>query len=229
MEESKEKESKEFVGVTLEEAKEKAMDYFNSHHIEYEIMPPKFLSMIRGKGSEVRIKAQKKEITEEYTERKKKARNLLDQIIKLSGMNLTVEESLADGAVRLNIVGEDVRFLTENKSELLESLQHIVAKAASAGHSEDTSSNVSIIIDADNFKMEREDSLKNYISRICRTVRKNNQPYILKPLKPSERRIVHITVKAEGDMTSESIGDGHYKKIKIFKTGSNANIAAKSE
>jgi spoIIIJ-associated protein len=218
MEESKE--SKEFVGTTLEEAKEKAMDYFNSHHIEFEIMPPKFLSMIRGKGGEVRIKAQKKEITAEYTERKKKARQLLDEIIKVSQLNLTVEESLADGSVRFNLVGEDVKLLVDNKSELLESLQHIIAKAGSAGHSEDTKSNVNIVIDADNFKLEREESLKSYISRICRTVRNSNQPYILKPLKPSERRIVHITVQAEGDMTSESIGDGHYKKIKISKTGS---------
>jgi spoIIIJ-associated protein len=227
MEESKE--SKEFVGTTLEEAKEKAMDYFNSHHIEYEIMPPKFLSMIRGKGSEVRIKAQKKEITEQYTERKKKARQLLDTIISVSELSLTIEESLADGTVRFNLVGDDVKLLTDNKSELLESIQHIIAKAGSSGHSEDTNSNVSIIVDADNFKMEREDSLKNYISRICRTVRKSNQAYILKPLRPSERRIVHIAVQAEGDMTSESIGDGHYKKIKISKMQQGNNNSVRHE
>ena len=64
---------REFVGASLEEAKEKARDYFNSNQIEFELMPPKLLTMITGKR-DIRIKARKKEISEEYVVSKQKAK-----------------------------------------------------------------------------------------------------------------------------------------------------------
>ena len=53
---------REFSGATIDEAKEKARDYFNSNHIDFELMPPKFLSMFTGKDG-VRIKARKIEMS----------------------------------------------------------------------------------------------------------------------------------------------------------------------
>ena len=207
-------EFKEFVGNTLEEAKEKARDYFNSNHIEYEMMPPKFLTVITGKR-DVRIKAKIKEISEEYLTLKQRSKELLDKILKEGNFSVTMNETIQDDAIRYILAGDDTPLFTDDKGRLLDSIQHILVKAIN----KNTEQSISIVVDADDFKKEREDYLKSYITKICTTVRKTSRPYILKPLNPSERRIVHILVKSEGDLTSESLGDGLYKKIKISKVG----------
>lgn len=205
-------EFKEFVGGTLEEAKEKARDYFNSNHIEYELLPPKFLTVITGKR-DIRIKAKIKEISEEYMTMKQRSKELLEKILKEGNFSVSTSETMQDDAVRYILSGEDTALFTEDKGRLLDSIQHILVKSVN----KNTEQGINIVVDADDFKKEREDYIKSYVAKICTTVRKTNRPYILKPLNPSERRIVHILVKAEGDLTSESIGDGLYKKVKVSK------------
>jgi spoIIIJ-associated protein len=211
-------EFKEFVGSTLEEAKEKARDYFNSNHIEYELLPPKFLTVITGKR-DIRIKAKIKEISEEYVTLKQRSRELLEKILKEGNFSVSLNEAMEDDAIRYTLAGDDVPLFTDDKGILLDSIQHVLVKSVNRN----TDQRINIVVDADDFKKEREEYLKSYVAKICITVRKTNRPYILKPLNPSERRTVHILVKAEGDLTSESLGDGLYKKIKIAKVGSKPN------
>ncbi len=208
---------REFVGNTLEEAKEKARDYFNCNHIEYELMPPKFLTVITGKR-DIRIKAKKKEFTPEHAETRQKIKQLLESIIKESGFSLSVSETVEDEAVRYVLAGEDVNVFTDSKGRLLDSLQHIVIKATVRGDL-----GMNIIVDAGDFKKEREDFIKSYVNKISSTVRRSNRPYITKPMNPAERRMVHMLVQAEGDLKSESQGEGLYKKIKISRVTNNGN------
>ncbi|MEI6092973.1 MAG: R3H domain-containing nucleic acid-binding protein [bacterium] len=217
---------KEFVGSTLEEAKEKARDYFNSNHIEYELLPPKFMTMITGKR-DIRIKAKIKEISEEYISMKQKSKELLDRILKEGNFAVSTSETMQDDAIRYILSGEDTAMFTEDKGKLLDSIQHILVKSVNKNTEK---GGINIVVDADDFKKEREDYIKSYATKICTTVRKTNRPYILKPLNPSERRLVHILVKAEGDLTSESLGDGLYKKVKISKLAKpNGNVPNSEE
>lgn len=202
---------KEFVGASLEEAKEKARDYFNSNQIEFELMPPKLLTVITGKR-DIRIKARKKEISQEYVASKQKAKSLLMDLIRESGYNVTVAEHNESETVRYVISGEDVGFFTEERGRLLDSIQHIMVKSMVR---DGVSAN--IVVDADDIKKEREDYIKSLVTKISATVRKSGRPYILKPMNPADRRMVHILVKEQGDLSSESIGEGLFKKIKVFK------------
>lgn len=202
---------KEFVGNTIDEAKEKARDYFNCNHIEYELMPPKLMTMLTGKR-DIRIRARKKEFTPEHSEMKQKARSLLENIIKQAGFSLSITDTVEDEAIRYTLTGADVSFFTEGKGRLLDAVQHVVVKAAVKGDN-----SINIIVDADGFKKEREEYIKSYVNKISSTIRRNNKPYITKPMNPAERRMVHMLVQAEGDLTSESQGDGLYKQIKITR------------
>jgi spoIIIJ-associated protein len=202
---------KEFVGSTLEEAKEKARDYFNSNQIDYELMPPKLLTMITGKR-DIRIKARKKEISEDYLNFKQRSRALLEKILKEGGLSITINEANDGDTLRYMLSGADVNFFTEEKGRLLDSVQHILVKATVK-----EGLGVNIIVDADDIKREREDYIKSLVSKISNTVRKSGRPYILKPMNPADRRMVHLLVKEQGDLTSESIGDGLFKKVKVSK------------
>ena len=212
---------KEFVGSTLEEAKEKARDYFNSNQIEYELMPPKLLTMITGKR-DIRIKARKKEVSEDYLNFKQRSKELLDKIVKGCGLSIVINEVTEGDTLRYMLSGADVNFFTEERGRLLDAIQHVLVKATVK-----EGLGVNIVVDADDIKREREDYIKNLVGKVSNTVRKSGRPYILKPMNPADRRMVHLLVKEQGDLTSESIGDGLFKKVKISKIDPRQSITSK--
>jgi|GEM_PF-1132777 len=202
---------REFIGSTLEEAKEKARDYFNSNQIEYELMPPKLLTMISGKR-DIRIKARKKELSNEYLAFKQRSKDLLETLVKQCGFVISITEATEGDTIRYMLAGEDVAAFTEERGRLLDAIQHILVKSTIK-----QGLGVNIIVDADDIKREREDYIKNLVGKISNTVRKSGRPYILKPMNPADRRMVHLLVKEQGDLTSESLGDGLFKKVKVSK------------
>lgn len=202
---------KEFVGSSIEEAKEKARDYFNSNHIEFELLPPKFLTVLTGKRN-VRIKARKKEITKDFLNFKENIKSFLEELIKLSGFDVEIKDSMKDDTIKYEILGKDTSFFLENKAKLLDSFQHLILKKSSKEKLD-----VNIVVDCDGFKEERESFLVKYLNRACETVRKSKKPYFLRPLNPAERRFVHMMVQQnQSDLVTESQGEGRYKKIKLF-------------
>jgi len=209
-------EFKEFVGTSIDDAKEKAMDYFNSNHIEFELMPAKFFSVITGKNS-VRIKARKYELSKEHDEHIAKAKNFIVSLLKHSLINIELEEKHQNSTVVFELKGEDEALLLNDKGALLDAFQHILVK-----HSNGKDLGINYELDCADYKKERETFIKSYVNKACSVVKKTNNPYIMKPLNPSERRIVHMYVQNEHGLQSESIGEGFYKKVKIDKTNSNA-------
>jgi len=202
---------REFVGHTLEEAKEKARDYFNSNQIEYELTPPKLLTMISGKR-DIRIKARKKELSNEYLTFKQRSKDLLDTLVKECGFSISITEATEGDTIRYMLTGDDVPAFTEERGKLLDAIQHILVKSTVK-----EGLGINIVVDADDIKREREDYIKNLVNKISNTVRKSGRPYILKPMNPADRRMVHLLVKEQGDLASESLGDGLFKKVKVSK------------
>lgn len=206
---------KEFAGATIDEAKEKAMDYFNSNHIEFELVPPNFLAVISGKNS-VRIKAKKIELSEEHDAHILKTKNFLELLVEKSMLKVKVEEKHENNIIVFELSGDDEQIFLQEQGALLDAFQHVVLKQSNG-----KDIGISYEIDCCEFKKERETSLKNYASKACSCVKRDGNAYIMKPLNPSERRMVHMYVQNQHGLKSESIGDGFYKKIKIEKVDVN--------
>lgn len=209
-------EYKEFVGTSIDDAKEKAMDYFNSNHIEFELMPPKFLSVITGKNS-VRIKARKNEFSSEHVEHIAKTKEFIISLLKFAQVDIELEEKHQNSTVVFELKGRDEALLLNDKGALLDAFQHILVK-----HSNGKDLGINYELDCSDYKKEREAFIKSYVNKACTVVKKTSNPYIMKPLNPSERRLVHMYVQNEHGLQSESIGEGFYKKVKIEKFNPNA-------
>lgn len=202
---------KEFIGTSIDDAKEKAMDYFNSNHIEYELLPPKFLSVITGKNS-VRIKACKHELSVEHNAHILKTRTFLEDLLNKACMKISIDEKHENSSIVFDLKGEDELLFTQDKGSLLDAFQHILVKQSNGKEI-----GINYEIDCCDSKKERDSFIKSYVNKACTIVKKTGKPYIMKPLNPSERRTVHICVQNEHGLKSESIGEGFYKKVKIQK------------
>lgn len=102
--------------------------------------------------------------------------------------------------------GPDKHFLLMKDAVLLMSFQHILNKL----------SPYKVQADCDFYRKRKERQLREYSQQVARQVARTGRDEILDTMNPYERRIVHIAVNQISGISSESIGDGFLKRVKIF-------------
>jgi spoIIIJ-associated protein len=78
---------------------------------------------------------------------------------------------------------------------------------------------VRVIVDVEGYRSQREESLIGLAERVARQVARNGRPISLEPMPANERRIVHITLRGQADVRTESSGEGAMRRVTIFPTG----------
>ena len=135
----------------------------------------------------------------------------VQNIVNAMGLALTVVVEESPEATRINLEGEDGGVLTRRGGEGLQALQHIVATAFRKQLGDDNR----IVIDCMGFRREKDAELRQMARFMAEKARTSGAPQEMGPLNPYERRIVHLAVAEEDNMTSESIGDAHMKTVII--------------
>lgn len=74
---------------------------------------------------------------------------------------------------------------------------------------------VRVLLEINDYRERREEYLKKYAMRAAEEVRMNRQSMELPPMKPFERRIIHMVLKTDADLVTESEGEGENRRIII--------------
>jgi len=104
--------------------------------------------------------------------------------------------------------GMDKYLLLRKDGSLLLALQHLLNKMSIK----------KVQTDCDFFRKRKERELTDSTQEIAHKVHETGENEILDFMNPYERRIVHIAANQVPGITSESIGDGFLKQVKIFPT-----------
>ncbi len=112
----------------------------------------------------------------------------------------------------LNIKGEDLGFLIGRRGETLRDLQFITRLIVSrkVGHWPN------VVVDVEDYRRHREQALNQLARRMADKVRLTRQPVPLEPMPPAERRIVHIALREDPYVMTESTGEGEARKVVIM-------------
>jgi spoIIIJ-associated protein len=112
----------------------------------------------------------------------------------------------------LNIDTPDSGILIGKKGQTLEALQ-VIANIAASRIKEGAER---IIVDTQNYRSRREQSLVRMARQTAQQVRRTRQSRLLEAMNPFERRLVHTALAEEGDIETASEGDGLYKRIRVL-------------
>jgi spoIIIJ-associated protein len=107
--------------------------------------------------------------------------------------------------------GPDVELLLENKAELLLALEQLtmeVLRMPSEDHS-------LVCFDANDYRMLRIEELRLSALTAAEKVRKTHVPFHFSPMSSRERRIVHLALRNEAGVRSESVGVGPIRQVVI--------------
>ncbi|MDR2494862.1 MAG: protein jag [Spirochaetaceae bacterium] len=76
-----------------------------------------------------------------------------------------------------------------------------------------------IILDAENYRIRREETLVRLAYTVADRVRENRNSVLLEPMNPFDRRLIHTTLNDISDVETKSEGDGLYKQVRVYYRG----------
>ena len=135
----------------------------------------------------------------------------LQHVVTAMGLTLTATVEETPEGTRINLDGEDGGALIRRGGEGLQALQHVAATAFRRQLGDENR----VLVDCNGFRREKDLELKQMARFNAEKARSSGMPQEMGPLNPYERRIVHLAVAEESDVTSESIGDAFMKTVII--------------
>lgn len=120
-----------------------------------------------------------------------------------------------DKKLGLKIDTENTAMIIGKKGKNIDALQLLANVYAGRLGRED----VKVILDSENYRIRREESLVRIAYESAEHVRKTGRSVLLEPMNPFERRIVHTTLNDIVDIETKSEGEGLYKQVRVMFRG----------
>lgn len=111
----------------------------------------------------------------------------------------------------VDVRGDDLSFLIGPRAETLSALQYIASLIVSKeiGHS------MQLVVDVEGYRIRKVQQLRQLARRMADQAINTGHRQVLEPMPASDRRIIHIEVRAIPQVTSESTGEEPYRKVTI--------------
>jgi spoIIIJ-associated protein len=139
-----------------------------------------------------------------------RVRDFTRQTVAAMGVPLEVEIVDAGDNIRVELSGEGGELLLRRRAEALDALQQIVNTAFRRELKDDRS----FVVDCMDYRKAKDAELRQ-MARFMMEKAKTSGPQEMGPLNPYARRLVHLTVAEDPEMSSESIGDAFLKTVII--------------
>ncbi len=147
----------------------------------------------------------------------------LRPLLKRAGLTLdydmveteSVHPEYESPEVTVQFKGADVELLLGNRAELLLALEQVTMEALRMP-SEDHSR---ISFDANDYRMLRIEELRLSASAAAERVKKTGAPFFFNPMNSRERRVIHLALRGETELRSESTGFGGHRLVVVYPAG----------
>ena len=146
----------------------------------------------------------------------KKLLEFVQTLIEKMGFSVKTEIIFRESRkISIKLHSENSPILIGRKGKNLDALQLLAnIYAGHLGHEE-----VRVILDTENYRIRREESLVRLAYNMADKVRQTHRSVLLEPMNPFERRLIHTTLNDIPDIETKSDGEGLYKQVRIIYKG----------
>ncbi len=155
----------------------------------------------------------------EEVDEKEVAADVIRELLEKMDIEAVVSTRLTDPddvtGKQLNVIeinGDDLGMLIGPRGDTLNSIQYIARLMA--GHKLRDRAN--FVIDVQGYRERREQALARLAERMAQKVVARRRPVSLEPMPPHERRIIHMTLRNDKAVYTQSTGEGNRRKVRIL-------------
>jgi spoIIIJ-associated protein len=207
----------------VEEATKKALTQLNVGLDEVEIVVlNEGKSGILGLGAEdARISVRLLKTDQPPEDSVEAVKIILEELLSKMGVKSTVkvdfhspmvDEEEGIKPVVLNITGDDLGILIGRRGQTLDALQYILRLIVSR----ESKSRVPVMLDVEDYKSHRYEDLRILAMNVAQQVKTQKTSFRLEPMPAFERRIIHLTLANDPEVTTESTGEGEGRKVVVI-------------
>ncbi|MER3429694.1 MAG: hypothetical protein C4324_01390 [Blastocatellia bacterium] len=139
------------------------------------------------------------------------AKVFLSEVLKEMNFNLEVSaEWTADGCL-LELSGPDSHFARAENGEMLDAIEVILFQI----FGRDLDRSKRFIADAEGYRKTRKAELQAMARFAAEQVRKTGRPFTFGVLNSTERRVIHLALQQDADLTTESVGMGRDRRLQV--------------
>ena len=155
-------------------------------------------------------------ILEEFDKRRREGkveyvRSVLEGILFRMGVEATVVGEEGEGDIRLDIKGDNSGLLIGKHGRTLDSLQYVVNKVYQRRFGEGER----VVLDTENYRKRRVEALENLALRLGEKVKRKRRAVVAGVFNSRDRRVIHMALRDDASVETESRGEGFYKKLVI--------------
>lgn len=140
------------------------------------------------------------------------AKELTKGLLERMGVQAEVEGFLKEGNLYLEIRGDQGGILIGRHGRTLESLQMLVNRMVNKR----LKNALRVILDVDDYRKRRADSMAQMALRLGEEAKRTGHSQVAGLLNAYDRRIIHLTLKEDPFLKTESIGEGELKRVQII-------------
>jgi spoIIIJ-associated protein len=150
---------------------------------------------------------------------KPKLAQFLDPLLLHSGFDLKYDllpgqsphPEVENPEVTVRFAGDDTDLLLANRAELLLAVEHLSMEAMHIPPED----HALISFDANDYRLLRIEELRMSALAAAEKVKKTRVPFHFNPMTSRERRVIHLALRDEKDLRSESLGVGPHRAVVI--------------
>ncbi|MBW2057447.1 MAG: KH domain-containing protein [Deltaproteobacteria bacterium] len=155
-------------------------------------------------------------ILEEFEKKRQEGRTeyircILEGIVFRMGIDAEVVGAETGEEIRLYVKGNNTGVLIGKHGRTLDAVQYLLTKIYQRRFGEGRR----IVLDAEEYRKRRAEALENLAFRLGEKVKRKRRPMVAGVFNPRDRRIIHMALREDELLETESRGDGYYKKLLI--------------
>ena len=140
------------------------------------------------------------------------AKSFIENILKNSNIDANLSVTQEGNVIKVDIKGQDASALIGRIGETLDSIQLLTGLALNKINK---NSSMRVLVDIEDYRSKREESLIRYAHKVAREVSKTKKTKKLDYMNPYERRIIHSALQNNKYVSTYSEGTDPYRRLVI--------------
>jgi spoIIIJ-associated protein len=139
-------------------------------------------------------------------------KDVLQKLADFISEETTVETEIQRERIVYMVSGGNSGLLIGKRGQTLEAMQYLVEKIVN----KQCEQRVRVLVDVEGYLETRKSNLKKLAGRMADKAKKINKPVTIGQMNAYDRRIVHLHLKDNSNVRTQSVGEGYYRKLVIF-------------
>jgi len=198
----------EKTGKTVQEAIDLALEELqcNIDDVDIEVLEEGtkgIFGLIGNKVAKVRVTVKESNVD--------KAKEFLASVLEKMKVDAEITAEETEDSILLKVKGDDIGIVIGRRGETLDALQYLTSLVINKNREQYKR----VIIDIENYRQKREETLIKLANRLADRVVKYKKNITLEPMNPYERRVIHSSLQDHKYVETYSIGEEPNRKVVI--------------